>query len=141
MTTKAPAKATSQENGENPSYTFDPGLITRQGRSVGVVLGVRLCESAKAKLKDNPQNMTYKELRALFRANCAGQEGYLSPQHPVLETVVRILLAAPQDALPLSEIYDQVSHLWLTSAWSPSLNIDAMRRLLDRAGSQGITRA
>ena len=55
--------------------------------------------------------------------------------------VVRILLATPEDALPLSEIYEQVSNLWLTSAWSPSLNIGAMRRLLDHAESQGITRA
>ena len=141
MTTKAPADAASQKNDENPNYTFNPELITRQGRSVGVVLGAKLCEAAKAKLKGNPQEMTYKELHALFRAQCAGQEGYLSPQHPVLETVVRLLLAAPEDALPLSVIYDQVSNLWLTSAWSPSLNIDAMRRLLDHAASQGITRA
>ncbi len=140
MTTKAPAEATSQENDENPSYTFNPDLITRQGRSVGVVLGARLCDAAKAKAKGNPSDLSYKELHTLFRA-CAGQEGYLSPQHPVLETVVRILLAAPEDALPLSEIYEQVSNLWLTSAWSPSLNIGAMRRLLDHAESQGITRA
>ena len=140
MTTKAPAEATSQENDENPSYTFDPQLITRQGRSVGIVLGARLCEGAKAKAKGNPLEMSYKELHALFRI-CAGQEGYLSPQHPVLETVVRILLAAPEDALPLSDIYEQVSNLWLTSAWSPSLNIGAMRRLLDHAQSQGIARA
>ena len=140
MTTKAPAEATSQENDENPSYTFDPELITRQGRSVGVLLGAKLCEAAKAKLKGNPQTMTYKELHTLFRG-CAGQEGYLSPQHPVLETVVRLLLAAPQDAVLLSDIYEQVSNLWLTSAWSPSLNVSAMRRLLDHAAFQGITRA
>ena len=140
MTTKAPVEATSQENDENPSYTFDPELITRQGRSVGVLLGAKLCEAAKAKLKGNPRTMTYKELHTLFRA-CAGQEGYLSPQHPVLETVVRLLLAAPQDAVLLSDIYEQVSNLWLTSAWSPSLNVGAMRRLLDHAAAQGITRA
>ena len=141
MTTKAPAEATSLENDENPSYTFNPDLITRQGRSLGIVLGAKLCEAAKAKLKSNPQGMTYKELHTLFKAHCAGQEGYLSPQHPVLETVVRLLLVAPKDAVPLSELYDQVSELWLTSAWSPSLNLDAMRRLLDHAASQGIARA
>lgn len=141
MTTRSPAEATSQENNENPSYTFDPELITRQGRSVGVVLGARLCDAARAKLKGDPQNMTYKELHALFKANCADQEGYLSPQHPILETVARILLSAPQDTVPLSELYDQVSNLWLTSAWSPSLNIESMRRLLDHAGAQGIARA
>ncbi len=141
MTTKAPAEATAQENDENPSYTFDPALITRQGRSLGVVLGAKLCEAAKAKLKGSPLEMSYKELHALFRAQCAGQEGYLSPQHPVLETVVRLLLVAPKDAVPLSDLYEQVSNLWLTSAWSPSLNIAAMRRLLDHAEAQGITRA
>ena len=141
MTTKAPAEATSQENDENPRYTFDPRLIADQGRSVGVVLGARLCEAAKAKLKGAPEELTYEELHKLFKTHCAGQEGYLSPQHPVLETVVRILLAAPEDAVPLSEIFEQVSNLWLTSAWSPSLNSSAMRRLLDHAGAQGITRA
>lgn len=141
MTTKAPADAVTQENDANPSYIFNPELITRQGRSLGVVLGAKLCDAAKAKLKGNPQEMTYKELHALFKAQCAGQEGYLSPQHPVLETVVRLLLVAPKDAVPLSELYDQVSNLWLTSAWSPSLNVDAMRRLLDHAESQGIARA
>ena len=141
MTTKAPAEATSQENDDNPSYTFNPELIARQGRSVGVVLGTRLCEAAKAKLKGAPEELTYEELHKLFKAHCAGQEGYLSPQHPVLETVARILLAAPEDALRLSEIFEQVSDLWLTSAWSPSLNPGTMRRLLDHAGAQGITRA
>ncbi len=141
MTSNAPADTVSPENDENPSYTFNPDLIANQGRSVGVVLGTRLCEAAKAKLKGAPEDLTYKELHALFRSHCAGQEGYLSPQHPVLETVARILLAAPEDALPLSEIYEQVSELWLTSAWSPSLDANAMRRLLDHAQAQGITRA
>lgn len=141
MTTNALTDAVSPENGENPSYTFNPELIANQGRSVGVILGTRLCEAARAKLKRAPEGLTYAELHALFRAHCAGQEGYLSPQHPVLETVARILLAAPEDALPLSDIYEQVSDLWLTSAWSPSLDANAMRRLLDHAGAQGITRA
>ncbi len=141
MTTKSSPDAVSPENDENPSYTFNPELIANQGRSVGVILGARLCEAAKAKLKGAPEEMSYEELHKLFKAHCAGQEGYLSPQHPVLETVVRILLAAPEDALPLSEIFEQVSNLWLTSAWSPSLNSGAMRRLLDHAGAQGITRA
>ena len=141
MTTDSSTDAVASEKDENPSYTFNPELIANQGRSVGVVLGTRLCEAAKAKLKRAPEDLTYEELHALFRAHCSGQEGYLSPQHPVLETVARILLAAPEDAVPLSEIYEQVSTLWLTSAWSPSLDANAMRRLLDHAGAQGITRA
>ncbi|MCY4583170.1 MAG: hypothetical protein OXE50_10310 [Chloroflexi bacterium] len=141
MTTNTPDIAVSPENDENPSYTFDPDLIANQGRSVGVVLGTRLCEAARAKLKGAPEDLSYRELHALFRAHCSGQEGYLSPQHPVLETVARILLTAPEDALPLSEIYEQVSSLWLTSAWSPSLDAGSMRRLLDHARAHGIARA
>lgn len=141
MTTKTAADAASPDNDENPRYTFDPGLIASRGRSVSVVLGARLCEAAKTKLKGAPEDLTYEELHKLFKAHCVGQEGYLSPQHPVLETVMRILLTAPEDALPLSEIFEQVSNLWLTSAWSPSLDRGAMRRLLDHASEQGITRA
>lgn len=141
MTTKAVADATPREDDENPRYTFNPELITSQGRSVGIVVGSRLCEAAKAKIKRAPEELTFEELHALFKAHCGGQEGYLSPQHPVLETVVRILLTAPDDAVPLSEIYEQVSTLWLTAAWSPSLDVAAMRRLLDHAAAQGITRA
>ena len=140
MTTNATADTTTEKNDEDPRYAFDPELLVRQGRSVSVVLEARLCEAAKRKLKKSPESLSYKEFRALFTANCADQEGYLSPQHPVVETVARMLLAAPKDAMRLSEIYEQLSELWLTSTWSPSLTIDAMRRLLDHAAGQGIVR-
>ena len=85
--------------------------------------------------------MTYPALRKLFKERCAGQDGYLSPEHPVLESVLRILLAAQDDAMPLSDIHGAVSELWRASAWSPSISLSAMRRLLDNAASYGVARA
>lgn len=126
---------------ENPRYAVDPALIERQGRSLGVVLGSRLCDAARKKASGDLGSMTYPALRKLFKERCAGQEGYLSPQHPTLETALRLLLAAPGDSMPLSEIYAAVTELWMTSAWSPSISVGGMRRLLDNAASYGIARA
>ena len=127
---------------ENPRYAVVPSLIERQGRSLGVVLGSRLCDAAKkGKASGDLGSMTYPALRKLFKERCAGREGYLSPQHPTLETALRLLLASPDDSMALSEIYAAVTDLWLTSAWSPSISIGGMRRLLDNAASYGIARA
>ena len=143
MTEEKASGAASNSGGEeeNPRYAVVPALIERQGRSVGVVLGSRLCAAAKAKASGDLGAMTYPALRKLFKERCAGQDGYLSPQHPTLETVLRLLLAAPGDSMPLSEIYAAVSELWMTSAWSPSISAGGMRRLLDNAASYGIARA
>ena len=134
----APARSAQEASPEDPSYRFIPSLIEQQGRSVGVVLGSRLCEAARAKLKSEPRTMSYAEIRRLFKANCANQDGYLSPQHPVLETVLRLLLISKADSMTLTDIHDQVSFLWLTSTWPRHINKDAMRRVLDRAASHGI---
>ena len=126
---------------EDPTYTFLPRMIEEQGRSIGAVLRGRLSDGAQAKLEGNGKDMPYKALRKLFKDSCAGQEGYLSPQHPVLETVLRMLLTAKSDSLPLSDIHDRVSDLWLTSTWPRHINLEAMKRLLDRAAYYGIVRA
>ncbi len=138
---KASGAASNGGGEENPRYAIVPALIERQGRSLGVVLGSRLCEGAKAKASGDLSGMTYPALRKLFKERCAGQDGYLSPQHPTLETVLRVLLAAPDDAMRLSDIYAAVNDLWMTSAWSPSIGESGMRRLLDNAASYGIARA
>lgn len=143
MTDKKTSGASSNGDGsdENPRYAVVPALIEGQGRSVGVVLGSRLCDGARAKAPGDLGSMTYPALRKLFKERCAGQDGYLSPQHPVLETVLRILLTAQDDAMPLSEIHGAVSELWRASAWSPAISVSAMRRLLDNAASYGVARA
>lgn len=124
---------------ENPSYRFAPNLIEQQGRPLGVVLGGRLCDAAKAKAKGNLRNASYAELRRLFRSNCADQEGYLSPQHPVVETVLRLLLTSKADALTLDEIHSRVSDLWLQSTWPRHIARESLRRVLDHAAVHGIT--
>ena len=90
---------------ENPQYTLSPELLEQSGLSVGVVLASRLCEAAKAKLSGDPQKMTYKQLRKLFVDNCADQDGYLSPNHPVVETVMRVLLTTKSGTLTLNDIH------------------------------------
>jgi hypothetical protein len=94
-----------------PSYKFAPEILEEMGRSIPLLLSARLCDAALAKLKEPSawQTMTYKELRKLFKDNCANQDGYFSPQAPLLETVVRMLLAAKRDSLTLGEIHTDVS--------------------------------
>ena len=126
-----------------PSYTIDPGMIEAQGRSAALVVGERLCEAARAKLKpsEGKRPATYKELRQLARHNCAGQEGYLLPQQPVLETVFRMLLAAPKDAMSVSTIHDELSDLWVRSPWPRHIARESLRRVLDHAARYGIVSA
>ena len=125
-----------------PSYAVSPQIFEALGRSIPLVIGERLCEAALAKLKSEDAwlSMTYKELRKLFKDNCSDQEGYLSPQQPVLETVIRMLLAAKQDSLPLSLIHADISELWMTSPWPRHISADSLQRVLDNGRGYGIVR-
>ena len=125
-----------------PAYSFSPDVVAALGLSMPVVVGDRLCEAAVAKLNadDGWRSMSYKELRKLFRDNCAEQDGYLLPQAPLLETVVRMLLSAKRDNMSLSEIHTQVSDLWITSPWPRHISIESMQRVLDNSVTYGIVR-
>lgn len=126
-----------------PAYAFSPELIEEMGLSVPVVVGERLCDAAHMKLKDPDawRAMSYKELRKLFRDTCGDQDGYLSPQAPLLETVVRMLLSAKGDTLSLSEIHAEVAELWMTSPWPRHISVESMQRVLDNGANFGIIRA
>jgi hypothetical protein len=126
-----------------PSYSFSPEVIEARGLSIPWVVGGRLCDAALAKLKEDDgwRSMSYKGLRKLFRDNCADQDGYLSPQAPLLETVVRMLLSAKRDAVSLSEVHRDVADLWITSAWPRHISIESMQRVLDNGVAYGIVRA
>ena len=129
--------------GVEPFYSFSPEVIEALGLSIPLVIGERLCDAALAKLKedDDWRSMNYKGLRKLFRDNCADQDGYLSPQAPLLETVVRMLLSAKRDAVSLSEVHTDVSELWITSPWPRHISIESMQRVLDNSVAFGIVRA
>jgi hypothetical protein len=125
-----------------PSYKFAPEILEGMGRSIPLIIGERLCDAALAKLKEPEvwRTMTFKELRKLFKDNCGDQDGYLSPQAPLLETVVRMLLAAKRDSLTLGEIHADVSGLWITSPWPRHIAIESLQRVLDRGVAYGIIR-
>jgi len=139
-------KLDEQEGGTEevePAYRFAPEILEEMGRSISLIIGERLCDAALAKLKepDAWRTMKFKELRKLFKDNCGDQDGYLSPQAPLLETVVRMLLAAKRDSLMLGEIHANVSGLWITSPWPRHIAIESLQRVLDRGTSHGIIRA
>jgi hypothetical protein len=125
------------------AYAFSPEVITALGLSIPVVVGERLCDAALAKLKEDDtwRTMSYKELRKLFRDNCNDQDGYLSAQAPLLETVVRMLLSAKKDAVTVSELHSVLSDLWITSLWPRHISIESMQRVLDNGTAYGIVRA
>ena len=126
-----------------PSYSFSPEVIEALGLSIPLVIGERLCDAALAKLKEDNawRTMSYKELRKLFKDNCGDQDGYLSPQSPLLETVVRMLLSAKKDSMILSDIHADVSDLWITSPWPHHITVESMQRVLDNGRLYGIVRA
>lgn len=125
------------------AYAFSPEVITALGLSIPVVVGERLCDAALAKLKEDDtwRTMSYKELRKLFRDNCNDQDGYLSAQAPLLETVVRMLLSAKKDVVTASELHSVLSDLWITSLWPRHISIESMQRVLDNGTAYGIVRA
>ena len=125
------------------AYAFSPEVITALGLSIPVVVGERLCDAALATLKEDDtwRTMSYKELRKLFRDNCNDQDGYLSPQAPLLETIVRMLLSTKKDAVTVSELHSVLSDLWITSPWPRHISIESMQRVLDNGTAYGIVRA
>lgn len=138
-----------QENEEvaveevEPMYSFSPEVLEALGLSIPLVIGERLCDAALAKLKEDDawMSMTYKELRKLFKDNCSDQDGYLSPQAPLLETVVRMLLCAKKDSVSLTDLHADISDLWITSPWPRHISIESMQRVLDNGIARGIVRA
>ena len=132
----------AEAEADEPRYAVQPSLIEARGQSVAMVLGERLCEAARAKLKspDAWRSMTFREIRKLMKDNCSGQEGNLEPQQPILETVVRVLLSARADNLSLSEIHDELSDLWVTAPWPRHISAEALQRVLDNATHCGIAR-
>ena len=123
-------------------YAFDPHVIEVLGQSMATVIGERLCDAATMKLKDADalRTMTFKAMRKLFKDNCADQEGYLSPQQSLVETVVRMLLASKADRLTLSEIHADISDLWMTSPWPRHIDVESLQRVLDKSVAHGIVR-
>ena len=128
---------------QEPRYAVYPEAFEVTGRSLQLTLGDRLCEAAMRKLKDPKawKTMSYKELSKLLRDNCIGQDGYLSPQQPVLETAFRILLTAPDGSLTLEEIHSRIAELWMTSPWPRHISREALKRVLDNGHSYGIAPA
>ncbi|MDA1035358.1 MAG: hypothetical protein O3B65_00580 [Chloroflexi bacterium] len=127
---------------KEPAYFFSPEVIETLGRSVQLVVGERLCDGALLKQKepDAWKTMTFKELRKLFK-DCGDQDGYLSPQAPLLETVVRMLLASKRDSLSLSEIHADVSALWISSPWPRHISIESLQRVLDHGATYAVLRS
>ena len=130
----------SNEQENDFSYAFDPTLIEQQGHSLVVILEAKLCPNGQQKLNTSDEKITFKALRKIFREQCAGAQDFLSPQHPILESAVRILLSSKTESLKLSELHSKISALWLTSTWPRHMSKDAMRRVLDNATSFGIIR-
>lgn len=136
---------TAQPDSSSPTitaYAIRPETIEARGRSLGAVIGGRLCPTAVGKLKDPGavSTMTYKELRNLARKECADDPEYLSPQAPVLETAFKLLLVAPGDHVNAHDLHGAISDLWMTSIRPRHISAEALTRVLDRDTYYGIVR-
>lgn len=123
---------------DDTGYAFDPSLIEQQGQSLAVVLGSKLCPEGQNKLSTSDEKITYKGFRKIFREQCSNAQDFLSPQHPILESAVRILLSSKTESMKLNELHSKISALWLTSTWPRHMSKDSMRRVLNNAKNYGI---
>ncbi len=121
-------------------YAVRPEFIEAQGRSLGAVIGERLCAGAVTKGGGHTAIMSksFKQLRDLARRACSDDPEYLSPQAPVLESVFKLLLVAPNDGLSLAALHSAISDLWMTSARPRYISIGALARVLTQDRYYGV---
>ena len=133
---------TESSSAAKTAYAIRPDVIEARGRSLGTIVGGRLCPTAVAKLKEPGAalTMTYKELRNLAKKECSDDPEYLSPQAPVLETAFKLLLVAPADHLSAEDLHNAISDLWMTAIRPRHISIEALNRVLGQDTYYGIVR-
>ena len=121
-------------------YGIRPEFIEALGRSPGAIISERLCPTALAKVGGPAElrAMSFKQLRALARRQCTDDPEYLSPQAPVLESVFKLLLVAPNDGLALGDLHSAISDLWATSVRPRHISIEALARILTQDRYYGL---
>ena len=126
-----PAESESQEEPEL-RFALDPRAMEARGVEAATVLGSRLCEASRAKIKSpqTAQKMQFADLRKLIRQNCHDDPEFLSPNLPVVETAFRVLLIAPKEPVPLSVLHDQIARIWSESSWPRHISAESLARVL-----------
>ena len=121
-------------------YAIRSEFIEAQGRSLSVVIGERLCHRAVTNAGDMAaiRSKSFKQLRDLARKECSDDPEYLSPQAPVLESVFKLLLVAPNDGLSLAALHSAISDLWMTSARPRHISMQALARVLTQDRYYGV---
>ena len=133
------AKVESAEDEPQPSdepqprYTIDPGAFEAQGRSAALMALHRRCARCWASLVNEPNtlaNISFEEHRQQLVSCCSQEQGYVTPQMPVLEAAFRILLASEPPVLSLQELHDALMKQWATPSLPRSLPLETLRRIL-----------
>lgn len=136
------ASKKSLKEQQNKGYTIKPELIEAQGRSVGTIVGGRLCQEAIDSL-ENPSlvsKMSFKDLKSLARKECIQDSNYLSAQAPILETVFKVLLSAPNDTLSEDELHGTINELWMNAISPRHISLDALSKVITRDSYYGIVK-
>jgi len=136
------ASKKSLKEQQNKGYTIKPELIEAQGRSVGTIVGGRLCQEAIDSL-ENPSlvsKMSFKDLKSLARKECIQDSNYLSAKAPILETVFKVLLSAPNDTLSEDELHGTINELWMNAISPRHISLDALSKVIMRDSYYGIVK-
>ena len=127
--------AGSTEERQEPSYYIDIARIEAQGRSSEVLVGDRRCDSCKALPPKKPPKgkkatPVPQQYMACIRTHCGQQPDYLSSEMPVLETSFRLMMAAKEQPVPLGDLHQRLSDLWINSPLPRHITREALARVL-----------
>ena len=127
---------------QGKGYAIRPELIEAQGRSLGAIVGGRLCQGAIDSLESPSAitSMSFKDLKALAKKECSEDMNYLSAQAPILETVFKVLLAAPNDTLSEDELHGTINELWMNAISPRHISLDALSKVITRDSYYGIVK-
>jgi hypothetical protein len=116
----------------DPSYIVDPSFIEGSGRSAFKILQSRLCPACVQKFEKSkdPSKLTFDDLRKCVQQSCAQDEGFVTPQMPLLECAFRLLLASTSEPVTLTELHRQVIDLWSNAPWPRHISAASLERAL-----------
>ena len=116
----------------DPSYLIDLSFIEGYGRSAIKILKSRLCPTCVQKFEKtkDPSKLKFDDLRKCVQQSCAQDEGFVTPQMPLLECAFRLLLASTSEPVTLAELHHQVIDLWSNAPWPRHISAESLARAL-----------
>ena len=112
-------------------YVIDPSLASEQGRSLAIILLGRRCDSCRARLEASGETPTEEQHIKEIAKCCSTQEGFIRPEMPLQEIVLRTLLSEANRPVSLERLHYLVTEGWYSPINPRSLSQESLKRVLD----------